>query len=124
MSSLRESGIRAVQLFAIELLGMPLYDCGHADGWQRVARATTFEELLLGLGYSAGYAECARIDCPWDSPHWRVADALANAAKTFAALLRAPTPIDISRCVTVYRAELLALLALDRRGSGRRAATR
>lgn len=119
MSSLRESGIRAVQLFALELLRIPLYDCGHAEGWERVARASTFEELLLGLGYSAGYAECARIDCPWDSPRWRIADALANAAKTFAALLRAPRPIDIGRCITVYRAELLALLAVDRRGSDR-----
>ncbi len=110
MSTTRQSAIRAVQLFAAEMLRTPLYDCGHADSWARVARATTFEELLLALGHSAGYAECAQIACPWDSPSWRIADALANAAKTFAALLRAPTPIDVGRCITTYRAELLALL--------------
>jgi len=110
----REGSIRAVQLFAVELLREPLYRCGHAEAWERVARATMFEELLVALGYSAGYAECARIACPWDSPSWRIADALGNAAKTFAALLRAPTPIDVGRCITTYRAELLALLAADR----------
>jgi hypothetical protein len=124
MSTTRETAIRAVQMFAAELVRTPLYECGHADGWERVARATTFEELLLGLGYSAGYAGCARVACPWDSPSWRIADALENAAKTFAALLRAPMPIDVSRCVATYRAELLALLALDRRGNDRKALTR
>jgi len=120
VSASRES-IRAVQTFALELLRSPLYKGGHAEAWERVARAGTFEELLLGLGHSAGYAECARIMCPWDSPSWRIADALANAANTFAALLRAPAPIDVGRCVTAYRAELVALLALDRRGNGHQA---
>ena len=121
MSASRESMIRAVQTFALELLRSPLYNGGHAETWERVARACTFEELLLGLGHCAGYAECARIMSPWDSPSWRIADALANAAKTFAALLRAPAPIDVGRCVTAYRAELAALLALDGRGNGHQA---
>jgi hypothetical protein len=105
--------IRAVQRFALELLRSPLYNGGHAETWERVARACTFEELLLGLGHCAGYA-----------PSWRIADALANAAKTFAALLRAPAPIDVGRCVTAYRAELVVLLALDRRGNGHQATFR
>ena len=124
MSTPRESAIRAVQLFAAEMLRTPLYHCGHADSWARVARATTFEELLLALGHSAGYAECTRIACPWDSPSWRIADSLDNAAKTFAALLRAPTPIDVRRCITTFRAELLALLAQDAGPGSRRTETR
>ena len=123
MSATRESAIRAVQMFAAELLRTPLYHCGHADSWARVARATAFEELLLALGHCAGYAECARITCPWDSPSWRIADALDNAAKTFAVLLRAPAPIDVRRCITTYRAELLALLAQGGRGPDGRASS-
>jgi hypothetical protein len=121
VSTPRESAIRAVQTFALELLRSPLHHSGHADGWQRVARATTFEELLLGLGYAAGYAACARITSSAGSTTWRIADALDNAAKTFAALLRAHTPIDVTRCVRAYRAELFALLALEARGKDARA---
>jgi hypothetical protein len=59
MNESRGSMIPAVQTFALELLRSPSYNGGHAETWERVARACTFEELLLGLGHCAGSAECA-----------------------------------------------------------------
>ena len=62
-----------IQEFATELTRAPLYECGHADAWQKVQRADASEDLLLALGYCEGYADCARLACPWDSPAWRIA---------------------------------------------------
>ena len=105
---------RIIQDFATELTRAPLYECGHADAWQHVQRADTIEDLLVALGYCEGYADCARLACPWDSPAWRIADTLATAARTLAHLLRATTCVDADGPVTTYRAELADLLTGQR----------
>jgi hypothetical protein len=105
---------RIIQDFATELTRTPLYQCGHADAWQHVQRADTIEDLLVALGYCEGYADCARLACPWDSPAWRIADTLATAARTLAHLLRATTCVDADGPVTTYRAELADLLTGQR----------
>jgi hypothetical protein len=113
MSQLQARMIRSIQGFAIELTRAPLYDCGHADAWELVERAGTNEDLLLARGYCAGYADCARIACAWQSRAWRIADTLSVAAKTFAVALRPLEPTDLHGCVATYRAELHGLLAAD-----------
>ena len=115
MSHLQVAMIRSIQGFAIELTRAPLYDCGHADAWELVERAGATEELLVALGYCAGYADCARIACAWHSRAWRIADTLSVAAKTFAVAVRTLEPTDLDRCVATYRAELHGLLAADAR---------
>ena len=105
---------RIIQDFAAELTRAPLYECGHADAWQHVQRADTIEELLVALGYCEGYADCARLACPWDSPAWRIADTLATAARTLAHLLRATNAVDADGPVTTYRGELADLLVRQR----------
>jgi hypothetical protein len=105
---------RIIQEFATELTRAPLYECEHADAWQKVQRADAIEDLLLALGYCEGYADCARLACPWDSPAWRIADTLATAARTLAHLLRATTCVDADGPVTTYRAELADLLTGQR----------
>ena len=105
---------RIIQDFATELTRAPLYECGHADAWQKVQRADAIEDLLLALGYCEGYADCARLACPWDSPAWRIADTLATAARTLAHLLRATISVDLNGPITTYRAELAELLARRR----------
>jgi hypothetical protein len=105
---------RSIQAFAAELTRAPLYDCGHADAWRHVQQADAIEDLLAALGYCEGYADCARLACPWDSPPWRIADTLATAARTLAHLLRAPISVDAGGPVATYRAELAELLARQR----------
>jgi hypothetical protein len=113
MSHLQVAMIRSIQGFATELTRARLYDCGHADAWELVERAGTIEDLLLALGYCAGYADCARIACTWDSRAWRIADTLSVAARTLAVAVRTLEPIDLDGCVGSYRAELHGLLAGD-----------
>src|ERR1022692_2366479 len=115
MSQLQARMIRSIQGFAIELTRAPLYDCGHADAWELVERAGTTEDLLLALGYCAGYADCARIACAWHSRAWRIADTLSVAAKTFAVAVRPLEPTALDRCVATYRAELHGRLGTDAR---------
>jgi hypothetical protein len=105
---------RIIRDFATELTRAPLYDCGHADAWQRVQQADTIEDLLVALGYCEGYADCARLSCPWDSPAWRIADTLSTAARTLAHLLRATVSVDVTGPATTYRAELTELLIRQR----------
>ena len=66
------------------------------------------------LRYCEGYADCARLACPWDSPAWRIADTLAAAARTLARLLRATISVDVDGPVTTCRAELVELLTRQR----------
>jgi hypothetical protein len=115
VSHLQAAMIRSIQGFASGLTRAPLYDCGHADAWELVERAGATEELLVALGYCAGYADCARIACAWHSRAWRIADTLSVAAKTFAVAVRTLEPTDLDRCVATYRAELHGLLAADAR---------
>jgi hypothetical protein len=113
MSHLQAAMIRSIQGFATELTRTRLYDCGHADAWELVERARTPEDLLFALGYCAGYVDCARIACAWDSRAWRIADTLSVAARTFAVAVRTLEPADLDGCVGTYRAELHDLLAAD-----------
>ena len=105
---------RIIQEFATELTRAPLYECGHADAWQKVQRADAIEDLLVALGYCEGYADCARLACPRDSPAWRIAHTLATAARTLAHLLRATISVDVNGPITTYRAELAELLSRRR----------
>ena len=115
MSHLQARMIRSIQGFATELTRAPLYDCGHADAWELVDRSGTTEDLLLALGYCAGYADCARIACTWHSRAWRIADTLSVAAKTFVVAVRTLEPTDLDGCVATYRAELHGLLGVGAR---------
>jgi hypothetical protein len=115
MSHLQAPMIRSIHGFAPQLTRAPLYDCGHAGACELVERAGTTDDLLLALGYCAGYADCAPIACAWDSQAWRIADTLSVAAKTFAVAMRALEPTDLDGCVGTYRAELHGLLAADAR---------
>ncbi len=110
MSSEHTAVARVLVDFATELTRAPLYECGHADAWDQVRRALTTDGLLVALGYCAGYADCARIACPWNSPAWRIADTLSTAARTFAALVRGSIAVDPRAQVATYRAELAHLL--------------
>jgi hypothetical protein len=108
-----------VRVFAVEVTRATLGGAVHPELWGRVARATTIEELVGALGYCAGATECARLTLPANSTPWRVADLLANAAHTFAAVLRAPVPVAVDRCVAAFRAELHTYGASEARASRR-----
>jgi hypothetical protein len=110
----RVAMVQTIQRFATALTRAPYYECGHADAWVLVARSNPIEDLLVALGYCAGYADGARLACAWDSLPWRIADTLSVAAKTFAVAMRAAAPTDLGGCVDTYRAELDELLARER----------
>jgi hypothetical protein len=107
----RAASSRDVRVFAAEVTRAALDGAVYPELWGRVARAASIEELVGALGYCAGAAECARRTLPANSTPWRVADLLANAAHTFAAVLRAPVPVAVDRCVAAFRAELHAYVA-------------
>jgi len=110
----RVAMVQTIQGFATALTRTPYYECGHADAWALVARSSPIDDLLVALGYCAGYADGARLACAWDSPPWRIADTLSLAAKTFAVAIRAAAPTDLGGRVATYRAELDDLLARER----------
>jgi hypothetical protein len=88
MSHLQAAMIRSIQGFATELTRTPLYDCGHADAWDLVERAGTTEDLLVALGYCAGYADCARIAWPSRTKQAMERHALALSTVSFRLLER------------------------------------
>ena len=104
---------RTIRDFAAALTRTPLYECGHADAWQPIQRAQTIDDLVVALAYCAGYADCARVACAWNSPAWCIGDILGTAARTLAKTLRSPASIDLHGHVATYSAELAEQLARD-----------
>jgi hypothetical protein len=109
-----DPNVIAIRAFAYAQTRSPLYDCGHADAWSGVARAETVDDLLCALAYCRGYADCARLACEWLSPSWQIASTLAQAAVTFATVLRRTIIVDAERVADTYRRELVEWLRLTR----------
>jgi hypothetical protein len=64
---------------------LPLYDTGFGDAIAgcSAARAEDTMEAIVAMSYLNGYAQCARLVCPWQGTEWQIANLLSIAAATF-----------------------------------------
>lgn len=63
---------------------LPLYNTGFDDAVKQCGadRAETHEDASLALAYLRGYADAAKLVCPYMGPHWQIADALSSLTCT------------------------------------------
>lgn len=94
----------------------PLYETGFCDAVRGASNFDDEEEARLALSYLKGYADAARLACPYQGPSWRIAHSVGCAAGTFLVRLQLDTldPVTVSRLVATYTAELTALCAEKR----------
>jgi hypothetical protein len=105
--------LRTLREFWSEFGRLPLYDTGFDEAIKGCGAhsAETQEKALVAMAYLKGYADCARLACPYMGPSWRIAHSLGCAAGTFTAALQddAFGVIEADRLIRVYRAELADL---------------
>ncbi len=68
-------------------------------------------EAIVAMSYLNGYAQCARLVCPWQGPEWQIANLLAIAAATFVLRLQDDefTVLQAERLCHTYTVELAEL---------------
>ncbi len=86
---------------------LPLYDTGFDDATRGAARADDAAEMIEQLMYLKGYADCARLACPYMGIYWRIAHDLGCIAGTLVCRLQADRdnerPFDAAQAHALIR---------------------
>ncbi len=92
---------------------LPLYDTGFDDAIKgsSAARAEAVTEALVAMAFLNGYAQCARLVCPYMGPSWRIAHTLSIIAGILTVRLQDDTfnVVEADRLIRIYTQELAEL---------------
>ncbi len=105
--------LRALRDFWGSFGKLALYDTGFGDAITGcgATRAEDTMEAIVAMSYLTGFAQCARLACPWQGTEWHIANVLSIAAATFALKLQDDefSVVQADRLIHTYTVELAEL---------------
>ena len=117
--------VSVIREFWSRFVRSPLYDSGFGDAVtaSSVASAEDEADLISAMSYLHGFADCAKLACPYMSPSYRTAAAISGYASVFYARLsddrdgdRAFPVEQATALVGTFTVELTGLVH-DKRGT-------
>jgi len=92
---------------------LPLCNTGFDDAIKQCGahRADDEAAAIIAMAYLKGYADCARLACPYGEPSWQIAQVLGCATGTFLAKLQDDefNVVQADRLIHTYTVELAEL---------------